>query len=135
MKRAAVREEEIESRWEAAPAVAVVILLQLLLALVSRNQKWSLWVFEWWVWLIPVGPETLLLATLAWQRPRHRLEQLGLRRMIAIALLGWLMLATVVGLVLGASLRQIDRAAPRRSGVRRLHRLRLVRSRSSPAGL
>src|SRR5438067_8847382 len=87
MTRDAVREEEIESRWEAAPAVAVVIAMQLLLAVVSRDQGWKLWVFEWWVWLIPVGPEALLLAALTWRRPRHRLEQLGGRRTVAIALL------------------------------------------------
>ena len=36
-----VREEEIESRWEAAPAVALVIAMQLLLALVSRTRTGS----------------------------------------------------------------------------------------------
>jgi hypothetical protein len=33
-----LRQEEIESRWEAAPAVAIVIGLQLLLGLVSRAE-------------------------------------------------------------------------------------------------
>jgi hypothetical protein len=37
---AGLREEEIESRWEAAPAVGIVIAMQLVLALVSRNQLW-----------------------------------------------------------------------------------------------
>ena len=46
---AGLREEEIESRWEAAPAVGIVIAMQLVLALVSRNQVWQLWVFPWWV--------------------------------------------------------------------------------------
>jgi hypothetical protein len=87
MTRDALREEELESRWEAAPAVALVLAMQLLLALVSRNQDWKLWVFPWWVWLIPVVPEALLLLPLAWQRPRRRLEQLGRRRTVALALL------------------------------------------------
>jgi hypothetical protein len=72
-----LREEEIESRWEAAPAVALVIAMQLLLASVSRSQHWKPWIFPWWVWLIPVAPEILLLLPLAWNRPRRRLEQLG----------------------------------------------------------
>ena len=87
MPRDALREEELESRWEAAPAVALVIAMQLLLALVSRNQHWKLWVFPWWVWLIPIGPELLLLLPLAWQRPRRRLEQLGHRRTVSLGLL------------------------------------------------
>src|SRR5437868_2451040 len=77
---AGLREEEIESRWEAAPAVGIVIAMQLVLASVSRNQAWQLWVFPWWVWLIPIVPELLLLLPLAWRRPRRRLEQLGNRR-------------------------------------------------------
>ena len=108
MTRDALREEEIESRWEAAPAVAVVLAMQLLLALVSRNQAWKLWIFPWWVWLIPVVPEALLLLPLAWHRPRRRLEQLGHRRTVALALLAvvslanaLLMLSVIASLVRG----------------------------------
>jgi uncharacterized membrane protein len=90
-----LREEERESRWEAAPAVGVVIAFQLLLALVSRAESWKLWVFPWWVWLIPVAPEAALLVPLAWHRPRRRLEQLGLRRTTALVLLGVVSLANV----------------------------------------
>jgi len=96
MTRDALREEEIESRWEAAPAVAVVIAMQLLLASVSRAQHWKLWIFPWWVWLIPVAPEILLLLPLAWHRPRRRLEQLGHRRTVALALLAVVSLANAV---------------------------------------
>jgi hypothetical protein len=88
-----LREEELESRWEAAPAVAVVIGLQLVLASVSRAQEWKLWLFPWWVWLIPTGPEAALLVPLAWHRPRRRLEQLGHRRTVALALLALVSLA------------------------------------------
>jgi len=100
MPRDALREEELESRWEAAPAVSLVIATQLLLALISRNEHWKLWVFPWWVWLIPIGPELLLLLPLAWQRPRRRLEQLGRRRTVAIALLAVVSLANAI-LLLG----------------------------------
>jgi len=104
----ALHEEEVESRWEAAPAVGLVIAFQLLLALVSSTQHWKLWVLPWWVWLIPIGPELALLVPLAWHRPRRRLEQLGHRRTVALLLLGLvslanalLLLAVVASLVRG----------------------------------
>jgi hypothetical protein len=93
------REEEIESRWEAAPAVATVIGFQLVLATVSRIEHWTLWTLPWWVWLISIPPELALLIPLAWSRPRHRLEQLGLRRMVALALLGVISLTNALLLV------------------------------------
>jgi hypothetical protein len=94
-----LREEEIESRWEAAPAVALVIAFQLVLALVSRAQDWKLWGLPWWVWLISVGPETALLAPLAWTRSRRRLEQLGHRRTVALSLLGVISLTNALLLI------------------------------------
>lgn len=96
MTREPLREEELESRWEAAPAVALVIAMQLVLAFVSRSQHWKLWIFPWSVWLIPVVPELLLLLPLAWHRPRRRLEQLGHRRTVAIGLLAIVSLANAV---------------------------------------
>ena len=88
-----LREEELESRWEAAPAVAVVIALQVALAAASRAEDWTTWHFPWWAWLLPVAPELALLIVLAWHRPRRRLEQVGLRRTVAIALLAIVSLA------------------------------------------
>jgi hypothetical protein len=96
MSRDELREEEIESRWEAAPAVAIVIGLQVLLAVVSRTQGWTTWHFHWWVWLLPVGPELVLLILLAWHRPRRRLEQVGGRRTVAITLLAVVSAANAV---------------------------------------
>lgn len=96
MTRDQLREEERESRWEAAPAVGLVIAMQLLLALVSRDQHWTLWVFPWWVWLLPVAAEAALLVPLAWNRPRRRLEQSGHRRVVAIGLLAIVSLANAV---------------------------------------
>jgi len=104
----AIREEEVESRWEAAPAVVVVIAFQLLLALVSQSQGWELWGLPWWVWLIPIAPELILLIALAWQRPRRKLEQLGQRRNVALTLLALislvnalLLLAVIASLIRG----------------------------------
>jgi hypothetical protein len=93
---AELREEEVESSWEAAPAILLIIASQLLLAIVSRTQDWTLWGLPWWVWLIPVGPELVLLVPLAWRRPRRRLEQLGHRRTVALALFGLISLANAL---------------------------------------
>ena len=94
-----LRDEEIESRWEAAPAVGLVIAFQLVLALVSRAQDWKLWGLPWWVWLISIGPETALLAPLAWTRSRRQLEQLGHRRTVALSLLGVISLTNALLLI------------------------------------
>ena len=94
-----LREEEVESQWEAAPAIALVVASQLLLATVSRTQDWKLWVLPWWVWLTPVGPELVLFVLLAWHRPRRRLEQLGHRRTVALLLLEFISLANALLLV------------------------------------
>ena len=88
MTRDGLGEEEVESRWEAAPAVALVILLQILLGVVSRAKGWDLWELPWWVWLVTVVPEVALFALLAWNRPRLALEQSGYRRTVALTLLG-----------------------------------------------
>jgi hypothetical protein len=95
-----LREEERESRWEASPAVAIVIGLQLLLAIVSLTQDWKTWHLSWWVWLIPVVPETILLILLSWSRPHKRLVQMGIRRTVGIVLLAVVSLANAV-LVVG----------------------------------
>jgi hypothetical protein len=95
----ALNEEQRESSWEGAPAIAVVIASQLLLAIVSRTQHWRLWDLPWWVWLIPVVPELALVVSLAWHRPRRRLEQLGHRRTASLALLAIISLANALLLV------------------------------------
>ena len=94
-----LREEAFESRWEAAPAVAFIIAMQLLLAFVSRSQHWLLWLFHWWVWLTPAVPEALLLAPLALDAPRRALQQLGLRRTAALVLFAIITLANAFLLV------------------------------------
>jgi uncharacterized membrane protein len=92
-------EENVESRWEAAPAVLVAILLQLALALVSLDRHWKLWKLPWWVWLMAVVPETILLGALAWGSARHALERIGHRRNAALTLLGLISLDNAVALV------------------------------------
>ena len=93
------REEEVESRYEATFAVGLVIVLQVTLALVSLAGGWKLIGLPGWVWLIPVVPEAALLLALAWSAPRHRLEQLGHRRTVALALVAVITTANVLALV------------------------------------
>ena len=38
-----VHDAEVESRWEAAPAVLLIIALQVVLAAVSYHAGWTLW--------------------------------------------------------------------------------------------
>jgi len=82
----AEHEEEVESRFEATLALALVILLQLVLAAVSLGEGWTLVGLPGWIWLIPVAIELALLLPLALAAPRRRLEQLGERRRFALGL-------------------------------------------------
>jgi uncharacterized membrane protein len=93
------RQAEVESRWEAAPAVVLVIGLQLALAMVSEQKGWKLWGLPWWVWLSSVVPELVLLLPLAFHRPRRRLEQIGHRRTVAVGLLAVVSIANALALV------------------------------------
>src|SRR5207247_6627421 len=91
--RDALREEEFESRWEAAPAVLLVIAGQVVLAVVSKTQDWKLWHLPWWVWLVPAVPEFVIWVALAWELPRSQLVELGLGRRVALTLFGVVSLA------------------------------------------
>jgi uncharacterized membrane protein len=93
-----LREEEIESRFEATVAVGLVIALQVVLALVSLAGNWKLIGLPGWIWLIPALPETALLVPLALSAPRHRLEQMGRRRTVALALVGVITAANALAL-------------------------------------
>jgi len=94
-----LHEEEIESRYEATFGVLIVIGLQVVLAGVSLGNGWTLIGLPGWVWLIAVVPETALLLALSWSLPRHRLEQLGRRREVALALVGVIAAADAFALV------------------------------------
>jgi hypothetical protein len=81
-------EVEFESSFEAAPVVAVAIMLQVALAVTSRLQDWTTWNFSWWIWLLPVGPEAVAFVLDTWRRPHRRLVQMSIRRKVGIALAG-----------------------------------------------
>ena len=83
----ALREVEIESRWEAGPAVALVMALQVAVAVTSWIEGWTTWVIPWWMWLLPVVPEAAIFVTNTWSRPHHALQELGIRRQVGIGLL------------------------------------------------
>lgn len=108
MDAAARHEVEVESRWEAGPAVALVIGLQVAIAVTSEVEGWTTWKLSWWMWLFPVLPEVLLFLISTWKRPHRALEQMGIRRESGIALLAlaslgnaFLVLAVIASLVSG----------------------------------
>lgn len=96
---AGLHEEEMESRYEATFVVGLVIGLQVTLAVVSLGGGWKLIGLPGWVWLIPAVPEAALLIALAWSVPRHRLEQMGKRRTVALALVGVIAAANLLALI------------------------------------
>lgn len=99
MSTAGLHDAEVESRYEAAFGVVLVIGLQTTLALVSLAAGWTLIGLPGWVWLIAVVPEAALLLALAWSLPRHQLEQMGHRRTVALALVGVITVANALALV------------------------------------
>ena len=104
---AAEREAEVESRWEAAPAVLCVIALQGALAVASEQGRWKIWWWTWSFWLVLILPEVLLFLALSWSAPRQRLEQMGHRRTVSLTLFGVVSAGNGIALValLGSLLR------------------------------
>jgi len=105
---AAYREAERETRLEAAPAVAVVIALQVALAVISGMEGWTTWEFGWWMWLVPVAAEGTFFVISTWRRPHQALVELGIRREVGIALLAvasacnaFLVLSVIASLISG----------------------------------
>ena len=93
------REEEHEARFEAAPAVLVILVLQLVITLSARAGIWNLGTLPWWVMLFGLVPEAALLVTLAFDRPRRRLEHYGNRATATVALFGVVSVANALLLV------------------------------------
>jgi hypothetical protein len=100
-------EVEIETRWEAGPAMAIAILLQVALAVSSGTQGWTTWGLSWWIWLLPVVPEALfIVSTLS--LPHRALVEMGIRREVGIVLVAlasvtnaFLVLTVIASLVSG----------------------------------
>ena len=88
--------ERYEARAEAAPVVALVPLVLVGLAVVSRVEGWEFLGLEWWVWLLIAVP-ALLLAVDLWLGPRG----LGFARTrtAGLVLLGVMVVGNLFGLV------------------------------------
>jgi hypothetical protein len=69
------------------------------MAVASKMEGWKVWTFPWWIWLAPAAAELLLLVALAGERPKRRLEQLGIRREVTLSLIGVLTAANAFLLV------------------------------------
>ena len=87
--------------------MGIAILLQVALAISSETQGWTTWVIPWWVWLLPVVPESLFIVS-TFSRPHRALMERGIRRLTGIVLLGlasagnsFLVLAVIASLVSG----------------------------------
>jgi hypothetical protein len=94
-------EARAQSRREAAPASAVVLLVIAVVAVVSRAKDWELLGLAWWSWLLVALPVLLLTIDLALA---YRGKGLVRSRRAALFLLGLLALgnfAAVVVLVAG----------------------------------
>jgi hypothetical protein len=95
-------ELEVESSFEAAPAVALAIALQVALAVTAKIEDWTTWVFPWWVWLLPVLPEAISFVLDIWHKPHRALVQMGIRRNVGTTLLAFASAANallVVGVI------------------------------------
>jgi hypothetical protein len=96
-------EAEVESRWEAAPAILLVILIQVSIAVVSLQQGWTLWRLPWWTWLVLAIPEAILVVPLAAAWPGFSFDLMfGRRRTISLTLI--LLIGIGNGLALAALL-------------------------------
>jgi hypothetical protein len=88
-----------EARFEATSAVLVVMALQVAIALTARTADWTLWRIPWWVFLIGLVPEAVLLVLVVVDRSREWLDRLGYTRIAGLVLFGVVSLANALLLV------------------------------------
>ena len=86
-----------ESRREAAPAAAVVLLVIIGLTVVSRAKEWELLGLSWWIWLLVALPVLLLTIDLALT---YRGKGIVRSRKAALLLLGLLVLGNFAAVVI-----------------------------------
>jgi hypothetical protein len=86
-----------EGRREAAPAALVALLVFVLLAVVSRAEKWELLGLPWWTWLLVALPVLLLAIDLAMT---YRGSGLVRSRTAALLLLGLLVVGNFTALAI-----------------------------------
>jgi hypothetical protein len=96
-----LHEIEVESRWEAAPTILLVIAIQVSIAIVSLHQGWTLWRLPWWSWLVLAIPEAILVVPLAAAWPGFSFDLMfGRRRTISLALIAVIGIGNGIGLIL-----------------------------------
>jgi uncharacterized membrane protein len=88
-------DERAQARREAAPAAALVFVVFVALALVSRSQAWELLGLSWWTWLLLGAPALLLALDLLLSFRGHALAG---TRTAALVLLGLLVAGNFVAL-------------------------------------
>ena len=74
--------------------MAVIIVLQLVLTVLVALGHWVLWMAPWWVPLLVIVPEVVLLIPLVSDRLSDQLDLLGHRTTVTVALLGAVSLGT-----------------------------------------
>jgi hypothetical protein len=89
------REAAAEARREAAPAVALVVAVELGIAALSEAKGWTLWVLPWWVWLALAGPMLALAASFLLTGVRES----RMHRRLALVLLSLVVVANALALV------------------------------------
>jgi hypothetical protein len=94
MTDGAEREEAFEARFEAAPAVVGIIVLQVVLMALTAAGMWTLWIFPWWIMLFVIVPETMLLVALVLDQLSQRVDLFGHRTTVTVALLSVVSFAT-----------------------------------------
>jgi hypothetical protein len=95
----AVREEGDDARFEAAPAVAAIIVLQLVLTVLLALGRWTLWIAPWWMPLLVIVPEVVLLILLVLDQLSDRFNLFGHRTTVVEALLGLVIVGTGLMLI------------------------------------
>ncbi len=91
-----------EARFEAAPAVALVVFFEIGIAVLSDQKGWGLWVLPWWVWLVLSGPMLVLAVSFALTpaRESRRHRRLAFLLLALVVLANGLVLVAVVGSLL-----------------------------------
>lgn len=97
-----IREAVREARYEAAPAVALILVVQIGLGIVSDRAGWTLWVFPWWTWIVLTVPVAGLFVLLARTEPtetvRHR--RMALLLLAVVVAVNAIALTALVGSLL-----------------------------------
>jgi len=88
-----------DGQWDGVVAIVLVMVLQAAIAVVSIRNGWTIWGLRGGLWLVVIVPELALLAALRLHIRRHGTAQMGTRRGISLALVGFITAANVAALI------------------------------------